>query len=146
MKQIESEDEFRDTELEDLVKSEGPQEILQLILQEQVDGFMEEEIIDADDYADRMRWVSDAEQRRQTMYESTHDAAVPLLLQQPSRGHASSIPALLQTVQTKGGNSNGSHTKQLASSNHDEVDTRWREICQRIMIDANLEEDRQQQL
>ncbi len=33
-KQVESEDEFGDTELEDLVKSEGPQEILQLILQE----------------------------------------------------------------------------------------------------------------
>ncbi len=52
MKQVECEDEFRDIELEDLVKSEGPQEILQLILQEQVDGFMEEEITDADDYAD----------------------------------------------------------------------------------------------
>ncbi len=52
MKQIESEDEFKDTELEDLVKSEGSQEILQLLLQEQVDGFMEEEITDADDYVD----------------------------------------------------------------------------------------------
>jgi hypothetical protein len=29
---------------------EGPQQILQLILQEQVDDFMEEEIIDADDH------------------------------------------------------------------------------------------------
>jgi len=34
LKQVECEDEFIDTELEDLVKSEGPQEILQLILQE----------------------------------------------------------------------------------------------------------------
>jgi len=33
-KQIDYEDEFRDTELEDLVRLEGPQEILQLILQE----------------------------------------------------------------------------------------------------------------
>jgi hypothetical protein len=32
LKQIECEDEFRDIELEDLVRSEGPQEILQLIL------------------------------------------------------------------------------------------------------------------
>jgi hypothetical protein len=55
LKRIECEDEFRDTELEDLVRSEGPQEILQLILQEQVDGYMEEEITDADDYADWMR-------------------------------------------------------------------------------------------
>jgi hypothetical protein len=99
LRQVECEDEFKDTELEVLVKSEGPQEILQLILQEQVDGFMEEEIIDADDYADWMRWVSNAEQCRQAMYESTHDAAVPLLLQEPSRVHVPSIPAqFLQKV------------------------------------------------
>ncbi len=140
MKQIESEDEFRDTKLEDLVKSEGPQEILQLILQEQVDEFMEEEITDADDYIDWMRWVSDAEQCRQAVYESTHDAAIPLLLQKPNRGHTSSIPALLQIVQMR----DGSHTEQLASSNHDEMDTRWREICQRIRIDTSLEERRRQ--
>ncbi len=80
LKQVECEYEFRDTELEDMVKSEGLQKILQLILQEQVDGFMEEEITDADDYADWMRWVSDAEQCRQAVYESMHDVAVPLLL------------------------------------------------------------------
>jgi hypothetical protein len=95
LKQIDCEDEFRDAELEELVRSEGPQEILQLILQEQVDGFMDEKITDADDYADWMRWVSDAKQCRRTMYESTHDVAIPLLLQQPSRRDASSIPALL---------------------------------------------------
>jgi hypothetical protein len=130
LKQIDCEDEFRDTELEELVKSEGPQEILQLILQEQVGGFMDEEITDVDDYRDCMRWVSDAKQSRQAMYESTHDVAVPFLLQQPSRGDASSIPALLQTVQTKEGNSDCSPTEQLASSDHDEMDTRWSEICQ----------------
>jgi len=75
-----------------------------------------------------------------------HDAAVPLLLQKPSRGHASSIPALMQTVQTRDGNSDGSHTEQWASSNHDEMDTRWREIYQRIRIDTSLEEERGQQL
>ncbi len=104
---------------------------------------MEEEITDADDYVDQMRWVSDAEQCRQAMYESTHDAAVPLLLQQPSRRHASSIPALLQTVQTKDGNFDGSHIEQLALSNHDKMDTRWGEICQRIRIDTSLEEEKQ---
>jgi len=62
LKQVEFEDEFGDTELEDLVKSEGLQEILQLILQEQANEFMKEEITDADDYADWIRWVSDAEQ------------------------------------------------------------------------------------
>jgi hypothetical protein len=84
LKQIDCDDEFRDAGLEELVRSEGPQEILQLILQEQVDGFMDEKITDANDYADWMRWVSDAEQSRRAMYESTRDAAVPLLLQLPS--------------------------------------------------------------
>jgi len=95
LKQTDCEDEFRDTKLEDHVRSERLQEILQLILQEQVDGFMEEKITDADDYADWLRWVSSAEQSRQAMYESTHDAAIPLLLQQPNQGHNPTIPALL---------------------------------------------------
>jgi hypothetical protein len=144
LKQIDCEDEFRDTELEDLVRSEGPQEILQLILQEQVDGFMEEEITDADDYAGWLRWVADAKQCRQAMYESTHDVVVPLLLQQPSQGHTPSIPALLQVLQTKDGNLDCSPTEQLVSSNHDEMDIRWREICQRIRIDISLDEEKQQ--
>jgi len=80
LKQIDCEDEFRDVELEELVRSEGLQEILQLILHEQVDGFMDEEITDANDYVDWMRWVSDVEQSRRAKYESTHDAAIPLLL------------------------------------------------------------------
>jgi hypothetical protein len=45
---------------------------------------MEEEITNADDYADWLRWVSDAEQSGQAMYESRHDAAISLFLQQPS--------------------------------------------------------------
>jgi len=98
LKQIDCEDEFRDTKLEDLVRLEGPQEILQLILQEQVDGFMEEEITDADDYTNWLRWVSNAEQSRQAMYESTHDAAIPLLLQQPNQGHTPTILTLLENL------------------------------------------------
>ncbi len=116
------------------MRSEGPQEILQLILQEQVDGFMDEKIIDVDDYADWMRWVSDAEQSKRAMYESTHDADVPFLLQQPSRRDASSIPALRQIVQMKDGNSNHNTTEQLGSSSHEEKDIRWREICQQIKM------------
>jgi len=40
------------TNLEKLVESEGPPEILQLILQEQANDFMNEEISEGDDYAD----------------------------------------------------------------------------------------------
>ncbi len=103
---------------------------------------MKEEITDADDYANWIRWVFNAKQGRQAMYESTRGVAVPPLLQQPSQVHASSIPAPLQTVQMRDGNSNGSHTEQLTSANHCEMNTRWREICQQIMIDTSLEEEK----
>jgi hypothetical protein len=56
---------------------------------------MKEEITDADDYVDWIRWVSDVEEGRHAMYESTRGVVVPPLLQQPSQVHASSIPALL---------------------------------------------------
>jgi hypothetical protein len=51
LKPIDCEDELGDTELEELVKSERPQETLQLMIQEQADDFMKEEITDSDDYA-----------------------------------------------------------------------------------------------
>ncbi len=59
---IDDESEFGNIELEDLVLLEGPQQILQLTLQKQADDFMKEEITNVDDYADWIRWVSDAEQ------------------------------------------------------------------------------------
>jgi hypothetical protein len=52
VKQVDYEDEFGEDELEKLVKSEGPPKILQLILQEHADDFMNEELMEADDYAD----------------------------------------------------------------------------------------------
>jgi len=70
LKQIDCEDEFEDVDLEELVNSEGPQEMLRLMLQEQGDEFMAEEVTDSDDYADWIRWASDAEQSRHAMYES----------------------------------------------------------------------------
>jgi hypothetical protein len=146
LKQIDCEDEFGDTELEELVSSEGPQEILRLMLQEQADGFMAEEVTNADDYTNWIRWVSDAEQSRQDMCESTYDAPVPFLLQQPNRDHDSSILALLHIVQIKDGNSDCKPTEQLASSSHHEMDIKWREICQRIKIDTALDEEGQRQL
>ncbi len=59
--QVEGESEFGDTELENLVMMEGPQQILQLTLQHQADDFMKEEITDADDYADWIQWAADGE-------------------------------------------------------------------------------------
>ncbi|CAM6063170.1 unnamed protein product [Sphagnum tenellum] len=115
LKQIDYEDEFGDAELEELVRLEGPQEILQLILQ-------------------------DSEQNRRAMCECTHGAAMTLLLQQPSLRDTSSIPTLLQAVQMKDGDYDRNTIELLGSSSHEELDTRWREICQRIRIDNSLDE------
>ncbi len=46
----------------------------------------------------------------------------------------------------KDGDSGRSTTELLRSSSHDEMGTRWREICQRIRIDDSLDEEGQQQL
>jgi hypothetical protein len=70
-----------DAEFEELVSSEGPQEMLRLMLQKQTNRIMTKEIADGDDYANLIRWVFDAEKSRQTVHESTHDVPVPLLLQ-----------------------------------------------------------------
>jgi len=78
---IDDEPEFGNTELENLVLVEGPQQILQLILQKQADDFMEEEIADADDYADWIKWVSDAKKGKQAIFETVNRAEVPVLLQ-----------------------------------------------------------------
>jgi hypothetical protein len=88
---------------------------------------MEEEITYANDYTNWLRWVSDVEQSRQAMYESTHDAA---------------ILVLLQVHQIEGDNLDNNSTKQMASSNHDEMSTRWREICQRIKVDTSLDKEK----
>ncbi len=61
MSPVHGEFEFGNTELENLVLLEGPQQILQLTLQQQADDLMKEEITDADDYANWIRWVADVE-------------------------------------------------------------------------------------
>jgi hypothetical protein len=62
------------------VLREGPQQILQLELQEQADHLMREETIDNDDYADFIKWVVDAEQKKHDL-SSVIDAGVRALLQ-----------------------------------------------------------------
>jgi hypothetical protein len=78
---IGEESKFGNTELEELVLKEGPQQILQLTLQDQADDFMREEISDFDDYADWIQWVFDAEKGKQISREPARCAEVPALLQ-----------------------------------------------------------------
>ncbi|CAM6061976.1 unnamed protein product [Sphagnum tenellum] len=73
--------EFGNTEFEDLMLKEGPEQILQLTLQDQTDEFMKEEVSDSDDYADWIRWVSDAEERKACSRESIMCVEAPIVLQ-----------------------------------------------------------------
>jgi hypothetical protein len=145
LEQIDSKDEFVDAEFEELVSSEGPHEMLRLMLQEQADGIMTEEIADGDDYADWIRWASYAEKSRQTVHESTHDVPIPLLLQQHCPEHDSAIPMLLQIVQVKDGDPDCEPIEKFVLSSHRESGIRWKEICERIKIDTDLSERGQQQ-
>jgi hypothetical protein len=135
-----------DAKFEELVNSEGPQEMLRLMLQEQADEIMTEEITDGDDYADWIKWVADAEESRQIMHESTHNVPVSLLLQQHYPQHNSTIPMILQTIQVKGGDSDCEPSEKFMSPSRHELGTRWKEICEQIRIDADLGEIGQQQL
>jgi len=140
LRQIDHDDEFGDNGLEKLITSEGLPGILQLTLQEHADDFMNEKITDAYDYVDWLRWVADAEQSRRAMRETTPDAVTTLALQQTDPKDISSIPMLLQAVQMKDGDFSCTTTEPSSSSCHDEMGTRWREICQRIRIDRSLDE------
>jgi hypothetical protein len=128
---IDDKSEFGSTELEELVLKEGPQQILQLTLQDQADDFMKEEITDTDDYADWIQWVSDAEKMRQASMEVARCAEVP---------------ALLQINRVSRSDAHFNHKEQLALSNDQKMSTRWEEISQKIRIDRNLEEGKKQQL
>ncbi len=54
---------------------------MQLILQGQVDDFMEEESTYIDDYVDWLKWVFNVEKKKQAIFESTSHAEVFVLLQ-----------------------------------------------------------------
>jgi hypothetical protein len=101
LEQSDSDDEFVDAEFEELINSEGPQGMLQLMLQEQTDGIMTEENSDGDDYVDWIKWSSDAEENRLSVCESARNVLGPVLLQQhkPNRDYV--IPMILQTAQAR---------------------------------------------
>jgi hypothetical protein len=75
---------------------------------------MDEEITNADDYADWIKWASDAEKGKQAIFESTNYAEVHVLL---------------QVHQTNNGDAHNNCKEQLVLPDNHEVNTRWGEIC-----------------
>ncbi len=116
--------DFGDTELEQLVTREGPQQILQLTLQEQANCLMKEETGESNDYADWIKWVVDEEQKKQVTSGAT-DVKAPALLQ---------VQQLNDVVSCK------NRENQITSRKESNEDSRWRDICQKIRIDSSLDE------
>jgi hypothetical protein len=116
--------EFEGTELKELVMREGPQQILQLTLEEQADHLMREETRDSDDYANWIKWVANAEQKKQA----------------PSGATNEEVPALLQVQQLDDDASCKDPKDQIASTAEFGVGSRWKDICQKLKIDPDLDE------
>jgi hypothetical protein len=122
---VDGESEFGNTELEELVLLEGPQQILQLTLHEQADDLMKEEITDADDYADWIQWVADAWQGKQALSGATNGAEVSVLLQVQHMDITYSHNSL----------------KERLDDNR-KADSRWCEICQKMRVDQDLNKEK----
>ncbi len=121
--------EFGGTEFEELVKKEGPHQILQLTMQTNADDFMKEELTNADDYADWIQWANDEERRMQSLSEVTILAEESVLLQ----------------VQRMEINDSDDRVEERIMKNPKE-ETQWGEICQKIRIDQHLDKGMEQQL
>ncbi|CAK9190083.1 unnamed protein product [Sphagnum troendelagicum] len=100
LEESDSDDDFVNLEFEELINSEGPQGMLQLMLQEQTDGIMTEENSFGDDYAEWIKWSSDEKKNRLSKGESAHNVGT-VLLQQHKPDRDSVIPAILQTTQVR---------------------------------------------
>ncbi len=88
---------------------------------------MEEEITNADDYVDWIKWVYNAEKGKQAIFESTNCVKVPILL---------------QVHQTDSGDAHNNCKEQLVLLDNHEMSTRWEDICQKIQVDHNLNEEK----
>jgi hypothetical protein len=120
---------FGNTELEELILSERPQQILQLTLQEQVNDLIKEEITDTDDYADWIQWVADAKRGKQVLSGGGKGAEVRVLLQVQCEDMVDS------------------HNSIKAQLDHNrEADSRWEEIRQKMRVDQVLNKEMGRQL
>jgi len=84
---------------------------------------MKEEITDADDYADWIRWAADGEGRKKGLFQATKVTKESVLLQ-------------IQEVETTA--SDDRVREQIADGLKD--DTRWEDIYQKLRINQDLDE------
>jgi hypothetical protein len=84
---------------------------------------MNEEITDDDDYADWIRWAADGEGRKKDLSQATEATKEFVLLQ-------------IQEVETTA--SDDKIREQIADGLND--DTRWKDICQKLRVNQDLDE------
>ncbi|CAK9881424.1 unnamed protein product [Sphagnum jensenii] len=120
---VEIESKFGDTGFEILVSSEGPQQILQITLQNQANEVMKEELSDADDYTDWIRQAADGDHCKQNPSEATNVTGKSILLQVQQI----KVPASSSTVKKE-------ITEDLKGKG------RWKDISQKLRIDQGLDE------
>jgi hypothetical protein len=120
---VEVESEFGDTGLEILVNIERPQQILQITLQNQANEVMKEELSDADDYADWIRWAADEEHCKQNPSEAANVTGKSVLLQVQQMEVIASSSIVRKEI-----------TDDLKGKG------RWGDISQKLRIDQGLDE------
>ncbi len=107
---------------------------------------MTEENSDGDDYTDWIKWSSDEEKSRLSEGESACNVLRTVLLQQHKPDRDFVIPAILQTAQVRTDELDRKSDERCVSNNYSESEVKWKEICERIKVDADLDEDGQRQL
>jgi hypothetical protein len=85
---------------------------------------MKEETGESDDYANWIKWVADEEQKKQAPSGATNVEA----------------PALLQVQQLNDAVLCKNFEDQITTMEESGVDSRWKDICQKIRIDPGLDE------
>jgi hypothetical protein len=120
---VEVESEFGDTGLEILVNREGPRQILQITLQNQANEVIKEELSDADDYADWIRWMADEEHCKQNPSKAANVTGESVLLQVQQMEVTASSSTVGKEI-----------TDDLKGKG------RWGDISQKLRIDQGLDE------
>jgi hypothetical protein len=116
------------------------------MLQEQTDGIMTEENSDGDDYANWIKWSADAEENMPSVCKSARNVVGPVPLQQHKPDHDFVTPMILQTAQVGTKEPYHMTNEGCVLGNHYESEIRWKEICEWIKVDTELDEHGQQQL
>jgi len=86
---------------------------------------MREETVDDDDYANWIKWVADAEQKKHDLSSVTN----------------AGVPALLQ-VQQMNDAACDNLKDQIVSTDRSGMSSRWEDICQKLRIDQSLDEQK----